>query len=157
MDEMKLARAREVYALMCQALDNKGWKYNKDEEKLVVYLGVNGDDIPLRLVMFVDAEKQKISLLSPLPFKMSEAKLLEGAVMTCVATYGLSDGCFEYDLTDGSITFRLTAGFLGSHIGEGLIHYMIDCACAVVDNYNDRFLAVDKDLMSLADFIDKEA
>ena len=34
---------------------------------------------------------------------------------------------------------------------------MISCACAMVDKYNDQFLALDKGIMSIADFIAKNS
>ena len=155
-DEMKTKLAQQVYQTLCEAIDNRNWRYGKEEDKLLVHFGVNGDDIPMQFIIFVDEDRQLIRLMSPLPFKMSEAKLMEGAIATCVASYRIADGSFDYDLTDGRIVFRMTASFRGSVIGEGLIQYLISCACAVVDNYNEKFLAIDKDLMSISDFIDNE-
>jgi len=86
---------------------------------------------------------------------MSEDKRMEGAIATCVASFGMADGSFDYDLAVGRIVFRMTASFRESVIGEGLFQYMISCACAMVDEYNDKFLAIDKGLMSINDFIAK--
>lgn len=69
----------------------------------------------------------------------------------------MADGSFDFDLSDGSITFRMTASFRESQIGEGLIQYMISCACVMVDKYNDQFLAIDKGVLSITDFIKAEA
>jgi hypothetical protein len=107
-------------------------------------------------ILVVDAERQLIRLLSQMPYKISEAKRMEGAIATCVATYAKIDGCFDYDLGTGSIIFRLTASFIESEIGEGLFQDMISFACAMVDEYNDKFLAIDKGLISIADFIASE-
>lgn len=147
--------AKGVYATLCQALENRGWKYDKEEDKLMVVFGVNGDDIPMRFVIFVDAEKQLISCVSPLPFTMSEDKRVEGAIIACVASFGMADGSFDYDLSNGQISFRMTASYRDSVIGEGLFQYLISCACAMVDEYNDQFLAVNKGILSLEEFIQK--
>ena len=45
---------------------------------------------------------------------------------------------FDYNIRDGSITFRMTASYRESVIGEGLFNYMIDCAAATVDEFNDK-------------------
>ena len=129
----------------------------KDEEKLLVHFGVSGDDIPMQFILVVDAERQLVRLMSPMPYKMSEGKRMEGAIATCAASYGMADGSFDYDLSDGEIVFRMTASFRESLIGEGLLQYMISCSCAMVDKYNDQFLAIDKGLMSITDFIAKES
>ena len=152
-DENKIASAKKVYDTLCTAIENRGWHFGKDEEKLVVHFDVSGEDIPMRFIIVVDAQRQLVRLMSPMAFKMSENKRMDGAIATCVASYGLADGSFDFDLEDGTIVFRMTASFLESTIGEGLFQYMISCACAVVDRYNDKFLAIDKGLMSISDFI----
>ena len=154
-DDNKMNLAKQVYQTLCDAIDNRGWKYGKDEEKLVVHFGVNGDDIPMQFVLVVDAERQLVRLMSPLSCKMSESKRMEGALATCAASYGMANGNFDYNLSTGEIIFRMTASFRGSVIGEGLFQYMISCACAMVDKYNDQFLAIDKGMLSIADFIAK--
>lgn len=154
-DENKKNLAKEVYNTLCGAIEKREWNYEKDEEKLVVHFGVSGDDIPMQFILVVDEDRQLIRLMSPMPFKMSENKRMEGAIATCVASFGLADGSFDYDLAEGRIVFRMTASFRESVIGEGLFQYMISCACAMVDEYNDQFLAIDKGLMSINDFIAK--
>ena len=152
-DDKIMALAKEVYNNLCQALDNRNWKYEKEEDKLLVHFGVNGDDIPMQFIMFVDPEKQLITSLSPLPFKMSEEKRIDGAIAACVASFGMADGSFDYNLQDGRISFRMTASYRKSTIGDGLFQYMMSCSCAMVDEYNDKFLAIDKGVLSIADFI----
>jgi hypothetical protein len=155
-DENKIALAKQVYQTLCQAIERREWDFKKDEEKLIVYFGVNGEDIPMKMILIVDDERQLVRLISPLPFKMSEAKRMEGAIATCFASYGMVDGSFDYDISDGSITFRMTASFRDSLIGEGLLQYMISCSCVMVDKYNDQFLAIDKGVLSITDFISKD-
>ena len=155
-DANKMELAKQVYGTLCEAIERREWKFGKDEEKLLVHFGVRGDDIPMNFILVVDAERQLVRLMSPLPFKMCEAKRMEGAIATCAATYGMADGSFDYDLSDGEIVFRMTASFRESRIGEGLLQYMISCSCAMVDKYNDQFLAIDKGIIRIADFLAKK-
>ena len=154
-DEKKMELAKQVYQTLCEAIERREWNFGKDEEKLLVHFGVSGDDIPMQFILIVDAERQLIRLMSPMPFKMSESKRMEGAIATCAASFGMADGSFDYDLSDGTIVFRMTASFRESLIGEGLFQYMISCSCAMVDKYNDQFLALYKGIMSITDFIAK--
>lgn len=156
MDQNKLELAKQVYKTLCEAIEAREWSFKKNEDQLSVFFGVNGDDIPMDLFLIVDAERQLIRLLSPLPFKISEAKRMEVAIATCVASYGIVDGNFDYDISTGEIHFRMTASFRGSTIGEGLFQYMISLACAMVDKYNDRFLALDKGMIDINQFIAAE-
>ncbi len=155
-DEKTMAQALRVYEDLCTALDNREWHYEKDEEKLLVHFGVSGDDIPMKFIIVVDAERQLVRVMSPMPFNFPEDKRVEGALVTCAASYGMVDGSFDYDFTTGQTVFRLTASFRGSIFGEGLFQYMISLSCAMADAYNDKFLAVGKGLMSVEDFIKGE-
>lgn len=154
-DEKKMEQAKRVYQALCNAIERRNWQYNKEEDKLLVHFSVNGEDIPMLFVLIVDVERQLVCLMSPMPFKMSEEKRVEGAIATCVASYGMADGSFDYDLPVGKIAFRMTASFRDSVIGEELLQYMISCSCAMVDKYNDLFLALDKGIISIADFVAK--
>ena len=154
-DEKKMELAKQVYQTLCRAIEKREWKYDKNEEELIVNFGVNGDDIPMQFIILVDAERQLIRVMSPLPFKMSESNRMEGAIAACAASFALADGSFDYDLFDGTVLFRMTASFRESLIGEGLFQYLISCSCATIDKYNDQFLALDKGIVSITDFIEK--
>ncbi|MBE6960790.1 MAG: hypothetical protein E7448_08760 [Ruminococcaceae bacterium] len=154
-DDKKLELAQQVYQTLCDSLDHCNLKYGKEEEKLLVHFGMNGEDIPLHFIIFVDVDKQLVTALSPLPFKMSEAKRMEGAIAACAATYGMVDGSFDYNLETGSITFRLTVAFMDSKLGEGVFKYMIGCSGAMAEKYNDMFFALDKGVIGLEDFLAK--
>lgn len=155
-DEISMALAQKVYNTLCTAIERRNWHYQREDEKLLVRFGVSGDDIPMDFVIIVDADRQLVRLMSPLSFRMPEDKLLEGAIATCAASYGLVDGNFDYDISDGTIAFRMTASFRESFIGDGLFQYMISCATVTVDSYNDKFFAISKGIISIEDFLAKE-
>lgn len=155
-NDNKLENAMLAYRTICSALDARDWKYEKDTDKLLVHFGVNGEDLPVDFIIYADADRQLVRLLSPLLFKMSEEKRMEGALATCAASWGMVDGSFDYDLADGTILFRMAASLRESTIGVGLIQYMISCACAMVDKYNDKFLAINKGILSIQDFLKEE-
>ncbi len=151
-DERKRKNAEQAFSTLCAALDARQWNYEKEEDNLLVHFGVSGDDLPMKFVIFADVDRQMIRLLSPLSFKMEEDKRVEGAVAVCMASYGMADGSFDYDVSDGTISFRMTESFKGCLLGEGVFQYMISCACAMVDNYNDKFLALSKGVIGIDDF-----
>ena len=64
-------------------------------------------------------------------------------------------GNFDYDLSDGTIHFRLNSNFRGSTLGEGQVQHMIALSCAMVDQYNDQFLALNKGEMTIEQFLEK--
>ncbi|MBQ5335119.1 MAG: hypothetical protein J6Z45_04150 [Oscillospiraceae bacterium] len=153
MADNKQILAQQVYGKLISALTSREWTYARDDDRMRVQFDVSGDDFPMRFVMIVDAERQQIRLLSRLPFEMSESKRMEGAVATCVASFMLPDGNFDYNVETGEIGFRVTHVFMDSDISEEVLQYMISWSCAVVDKYNDKFFAIDKGYLTLDDFI----
>lgn len=153
-NEQKLEKAVSIFTTLCDAIDERGWSYERDEEDLSIDLHVTGQDLPIRVIFIIDIDRQMIKLYSPLSFKISDEKRIEGAVAVCCANDGLVDGSFTYDIDDGSVIFKLTMVFENSEIGKGLFDYMINCAIVLVDKYNDKFLALNKGYMSFKDFIE---
>ena len=151
--EKELKHAKEVYDTLCNTLDGMKLRYGKDEDKLIIHLGMNGDDIPMDFIIHCDADRQLIRLMSFLPFKISEEKRIDGAIATSYANFLMADGSFDYNLGDGSILFRMTSSFRESLVGEDLFMYMIHIACVTVDEYNDQFLMISKGNLTIADFI----
>lgn len=147
--------ANQIYWTLCDALDERGWSYEKEEDKLLVHFGVSGNDIPMQILILVDADRQLIRVMAPIGFRMKEDKLLDGAIACTVASYGMVDGNFDYDVSDGSIVYRLTASYRGSKIGKGLFHYLIDCTCVTVDDYNEKFFGLNTGTLTLQDFIEQ--
>ncbi len=154
-DEKKIEKAIEVFNTLCAAIESRGWSYNADKEGLAIEFQVTGEDLPMQFIIVVDCDRQMIRFFSELPFKISEEKRVEGAVAVCAASCGMVDGNFTYDIETGTILFKQTAVFMDSTIGEGLLQYMILCACSTVDKYNDKFLALNKGFIGIEDFIKK--
>lgn len=153
MSDEKLERAQKVYETLCATLDKHEWHYQKNEERLSIECGAQGEDLPMEITIRVDAERQLIMLLSHLPFIISEDKRLDVAIATSIANNGLVDGSFDFDITDGHMFFRMTSSFIESDIGSELFTYMLMVSCHTIDEYNDRFLMLGKGMMSIQDFI----
>ena len=153
----KKEQAKKVYETLCIAIDNRKWQCTRHDDTMVVTFGVASEDIGMNFILAVDAERQLIRLLSPMPFDIVEEKRIDLAIATCVATNRIIDGSFDYDLSDGKIVFRLTAPFMGCEIGEKLLQYMISLSCAIVDNFNDKFADINDGKLTIADFLASEA
>ena len=153
MADEKLERAQKVYGTMCSTLDSHEWHYKKDEEKLSIDCGAQGEDLPMEITIKVDAERQLIMLLSHLPFVISEDKRLDVAIAVSAVNDKLVDGSFDYNIADGHMFFRMTSSFIESEIGNELFTYMLMVSCHTIDEYNDKFLMLGKGMMSIEDFI----
>lgn len=150
----KKAKAEKVYKTMVKALKAKNWKFAEHENDLTIVSSYTGEDIPITYLMRVDSEREVVQYLSPLPFKIEESKRIDAAVAVCVANYGLVNGSFDFDITDGEIRYRLTTSFCDSELGEGFFYDMMATAVITTDNYNDKFMMLNKGLITLQQFID---
>ncbi len=156
-DAETLERAKSTFATLCRTLDKHEWKYRKDEEKLSVECGAQGDDLPIEFKIKVDAQRMLVMLISHLPFKISEEKRLDGAIVISYINDRLVDGNFDYDVSKGHIFFRMTNSFRESVLDGEVFAYMLFCACKTIDEYNDKLLMISKGILSIEQFLDNES
>ena len=150
-------KARSVYNSLISMLNTRDWKYQPDDENMLIRSGIKGEDLPIEFVMIVNPRNEVVQFLSGLPFKMPEDMRVDGALAVAVANYGLVDGSFDYDLNDGEIRFRLTCSYRDSVLGADLFEYMIGAAASTVENYNDRFFMLAKKMITIEKFIEMES
>lgn len=150
--QLKLAQAE--YKLLCDLLDSYNWHYDKDDEKLVLYVNVRGEDLPIPIRVIIDADRQLAVLHSQMPFDVPEDMRKNMAVAVSLANHDLVDGVFDYDVESGNIVFRITSSFMESLIGGEVFDYMVQAACSLVDEYNDKFAAVVAQKMTIEEIVD---
>ncbi len=152
-DLQNLEQAKLTFNTICQMLDDQKWKYERIDEKLIIQSGVQGDDLPIKFTIKVNPKNQIVALYSIMPFNVPEDKRVELALAIHAANYPMVDGSFDYDIKDGSIIFRLTSSFKESVLSKDLFEYMLMVSVVTIDEYNDKFFAVSKGLMTLEQFI----
>ena len=150
-----MRKAKEVFDTLIRMLDNRGWHYEKDEDRLLIASGVRSEDLPIQFIVVVNPQQQVVQFLSRLPFKVAEDKRIDAAIAACVVNYRLCDGSFDYDIEDGSITFRLTSSYRESTLGEDLFEYMIMVSAKTVDRFNDNFYRLSEGMMTLQQLIEE--
>jgi len=151
-----MEQAKKMYNTIVKAIENHGWHGEFNDEELSVELRIKGDDLPMILRLHVRAEREMVVLYCTMPFKFSQEHMVDGAYALCYINDLLSDGCFDLDLETGRICFRHSILYLDSIIGPGAIEYMLDFSVYVVDEFNDKLLAINKGLLSVEDFINSQ-
>lgn len=152
-EQKNLEQAKATFATLCNTLDKNDWRYKKDEEKLSIDCGAQGDDLPMDISVEVDVDRMLVMLLSHLPFVVQEDKRLDVAIAVSAVNYALVDGCFDYDVASGHMFFRMTNSFIESKISEDVFAYMLFCSCQTIDEYNDKFLMLAKGMLSIEQFL----
>ena len=156
MADVKYTAAVKVFNKIDKYLTAKNWKYDKDTNKLEFIYHVGGDDFPMRFILRVDAEREMIRSISFMPFDFSEDKRIEGAIAVCVANMGMLNGCFGYNITDGTVFHKVVVPYMDIEVSDDMIEYIMGLGMAMVDKYNDRFFALNKGFISIAEFIEKQ-
>ncbi len=155
-DEKVMKQAQSVYETICKTLQTRNWKFERHDEDMVITCGACGEDLPMDIIISVNPNAQVVSLYSPMPFKIAEEKRVDAALAVCFVNDGLVNGTFDYDITEGKIRFRIVTSFRESILGEELFNYMVLVAASTVDVYNDKFLMISKDMLSVQQFVEWE-
>ena len=153
-EEKNLKQAQAAYKTLCDMLDERNWKYQKFEKDLAIKCGAQGEDLPMEIVIEVDSVRQIVSLMSHMPFAIPEHRRTALAVAVSQANNGMVDGSFDYDYLSGKIIFRLTSSYRESLVGKDMFEYMLMCACYTIDEYNDKFLVVAKNEMTIEEILE---
>lgn len=153
-EQKELKQAQTVYKALCDMLDERKWHYEKREDDLTIKCGVQGDDLPMEILVEVDNDRKLVTLLSFMPFAVPENRRQALAVAVSQANNGMIDGSFDYDYLTGRILFRMTSSYRESLIGKKLFDYMVSCACYTIDEYNDKFLVIAKNEMSTEEILE---
>ena len=152
-NKLDLKSAKMIYEQLCRVLDARDWNYDKYDDKYGIHFEVRGEDIPMEFLFSVDLEKQIVYLKSMLPFKFAEDKRIDGAIVVSRINCSLADGYYEYDITDGEMSYKITTSCRDSLLSDATIEYMLNCALFVVEEFNDKIMAVSKGYMTVQHFL----
>ena len=143
--------AKSVYDTVCAGLDKMGLRYTRHDEDLVVTLGYKGKDMNHEVIIRVDGKREVIQTIEILPFRIDPAKASEVASAMCYANRYLVCGNFTYDMQE-EITFKVTQIYDGSLIGPETVERMIMALAVTVEEYDDKFIALNNGYLKVEDF-----
>lgn len=153
-EEKDLTQAKFVFDNICEMLDDDGWKYKKDEEKLSVAFGMKGEDLPMEVKIYVRPQINIVELYSHMPFKVKEDKRVDMAVAVSVINNTLVEGNFDFNIKTGTLLFRSTLCFDDSVILKDSYKFMLALSLGMVDEYNDKFLMLSNGIFTLEKFLE---
>ena len=153
-DEKLLNQAQKVYQTICKAMNEDGWKCQKDDENLVIETNAQGDGLPIELFVDVEAERQIVQVLSRLPIKIPDDRRLDAALAVCAVNDKLAHGCFDFSVEKGTLFFRMSSSFRDSDIDGEAYLYMLYISCRTIDKYSDKFFMLGKGLLTVEKFLE---
>ena len=148
----KESAAKVLYSTLCQTLDNMNWKYNKEEDEFIIRTSAVGEDLSMKLMMRIDADRQVMYLKSPMPFEVPTVARDTIGKAVLIANFSMLNGSFEFDHNDGYLAFKMVIPYMGSMISEEVCKYMILLSCSMTDKFNDKFQSLVEGSMSLDEF-----
>lgn len=149
-------KSREIFEKICSVLDARNWHYKVFKEKLTISCGARGDDLPMDIFIIVNPKARVVSVYSPMPYRVSEDNRVDIALAVCAANFRLIQGVFEFDLVEGNISYKLTASYRDNEFSESYLDYLLRLSVNVIDDYNEKFLMIEKGLLPLDKFIEAE-
>ena len=63
-EQEALKLAKTTFNTLCKTLEHHDWFFKKDEEKLRIECGAQGDDLPMEITIKVDPERMLIILFT---------------------------------------------------------------------------------------------
>ena len=144
----------KLYKQMCKVIDDIGWTYERDEEKLRVDFSVNGDDLPIKFMMKIDESMQLISVYSYLDVNVKPEDYSEFAIAICLVNRKILNGSFDFNPINGTCLYRINSSYRESIIDDALFRYLLSVVCSTVDRYNDKLFMLAAGKITLTQFND---
>ena len=108
----------------------------------------------LKLQLDLGYEKrQVVKLLSFMPFCFPADRITDACIAACSATNKLANGCFSVDINEGNIMFKQTVSVFNTSITSATVKNLVDTAYSAIEKYNDKFLALLNNELSLEEFV----
>ena len=159
-EQDRIRAAEENADVLIAMLEHNHLKYQIAEQspqRTYIKIHFTGNDLPMTLHIMLRTDKQIVSVISPMPFKMKEEVIPDAALAVAAANHGLIDGSFDLNLYTGEIRFRLASCFRGSLLSEDLFSYLMYVSAETVDRYNDRFQGLNDGTLEIQQFLDEDA
>lgn len=152
MADVNMRKALDVFDDVKAMFRKNNWTFDADEEKLVIKTGFKSDDLPINFRFRVHSRNELVLIVSELPIDINKSKREDIAMAVSYANFKMLDGSFDFDYKEGKIYFRLTSSYRNSLLNSELYEYMVNVSVGTIDDYNDKFNAINEGKMSLAKF-----
>ena len=129
LDQTRITQTEQNADVLISMLNHRKLRYSIEEKtdtRTHIRIIFTGRDLPMTLHILLRTDKQIVSVLSAMPFKITPEKRSDAAFAVIAANHGLIDGSFDLNMQSGERYFRLTSAFMGTVLTEEQVGYMID-------------------------------
>ena len=160
MEQDRIQSTEQNADVLISMLEHKKLKYQIAEQspqRIYIKISFTGNDLPMTLHIILRTDRQIVSVLSVMPFRIDEERRHDAAIAVTAANHGLIDGSFDLNMQTGEIRFRLTSCFIGTVLSEALYAYLMFVSAETIDRYNDRFRDLNEGKLDLEGFLAADA
>ena len=144
--------AKNAYKLFQKVCDKYNFKYDANDEKYRVELGINGDNMNVKIVFMANANIDVAYVLSTLPFTVNAAYINDVAQAVNLINSRLSLGSFDFSERKNEIVFRMATNYTGMEATKEAIEPLLLFTYSCVNKYNKHLYQVATGKMSFAQF-----
>ena len=159
-EQKRIETAAQNTEVLLAMLEHRKLKYTIEERTDVrthIRIHFTGEDLPMTLHIILRTDRQIVSVLSVMPFRIDAERRHDAAIAVTAANHGLIDGSFDLNMQTGEIRFRLTSCFIGTVLSEALYDYLMFVSAETIDRYNDRFRDLNEGKLDLEGFLAADA
>lgn len=148
--EREAAESIETFARM---LTKREWHYKRNDGAYSLHVGVAVDALPMDIIITADPDHGILRIFSKISVTLSKDKIMEAAIIVNELNEGRLMGNFDLNITSGSIFFKVYSCIADCTISEGACGLLLDYAVRMVDDYNRKFLLLNKGVLSMEDIL----
>lgn len=142
-------RAKQVFDIVCEMLDDVHFHYDKQDKDLIITSFAKGDTLPIPFMMRVAPQKELVSFHSVLPFDVDDNMQEDICIALNMINCNLSGGCFA--CFDGKISYKSAAIYRGMTVGKKLFEEWMMTSLAIINEYNGKLEKAVSEHMPLDD------
>ncbi len=147
--------AGKWYKSMCKMLDNKGWTYDREEEKFKISCKAEGENGVLDIRMYLDDERDLAVVWVFIDLHVPEEMRETMAHAVNIVNYILVHGAYDFNQEKGNLLYRCTSSYRDSIVSEEWFRYLLDVSCSSADTYIEKFRRVIKGYLTLDELYDE--
>lgn len=131
---------REIFDVVVRWFRADDWNYDADEDQMVLWTGINGENGKYRIYAHVQNENLVVHSVSPTD--VPERKRNAIAEYLTRANYGLVIGNFEMDYSDGEVRYKTSFKVKDGVLAPWMVNNLAYVNSVMMDKYYPGLMSV---------------
>lgn len=142
----------KLYKRICDFYDKKGVSYQYDDEHRMTLVINDKRDVPVNLLVSVEAEPLTLRICGHLPFKIPEESQEMMSRALQAINQRLPVGHFRMYVPDGTLDYRVNFPLIGIQYDDEWLENVLSEAYSTVTGRDEKILALLRGEMTFEEF-----